>query len=263
MTLELHAVPDPNGVQIRVTIACLAEPGLAAAIDGRLTGCYRDAHLEAADDTPPWTQAIVRLKKRRSFIRRLETPERYDQSLVDSLTATMDGIGEPCTVQYALTPTPATFDRFARWLFRREERGYEQDRVRAEGGDAGIRSEVAQQELEGGLEVQNRPLFFCDLRVAAPTYDAAKRVAGHPWGVGRREPPGRAPHPRQAMALRKAPGACRGQSAALLESRGHLVLRAGRPVAPALSVSQGSAAGAVVGASRPGSAGDPEAAAGP
>ena len=148
----------------------------------RSTGAWSPATATAdSSQTSPscwWLRAVVRLKKRRSFTTRLATPERYDSSLVDSLVATMVACGEPCTVQYALTPTFAWFDRFARWLFRSEERELERARVGAEGADPGIRSEVAQQELEGGLEVQHRPLFFADLRVSAPSYAACRRVAG-------------------------------------------------------------------------------------
>jgi hypothetical protein len=176
--LELHAIPDEGGNRVRLTLACPDEPGLAEALDGRLVACYRDSRLIEEDGEPHSVGQLIRLKKRRSFTIRLETPDRYDQSLVDGLVATMSAAGVPCTVQYALTPAPASFDRFARWLFRSEERQLEQARVRAEGGDPGVRSEVAQQELEGGLELQHRPLFFADLRVSAPSYATARRVAG-------------------------------------------------------------------------------------
>jgi Replication-relaxation len=174
--LELHALPDAGGTSIQVAVAC--EPGLVDALDGRLVACYRDSRLVPAARLRIATAEVVRLKKRRSFIRRLATAESYDGALVDALSATMAACSEPCTVQYALTPTPAVFDRYARWLFRREERGLEQARVRAEGADPGTRSEVAQQELEGGLEVQHRPLFFAELRVSAPSYRSASAVAG-------------------------------------------------------------------------------------
>jgi Replication-relaxation len=178
LCLELHALPDPGGTRIRLYIAVPDEPGMAAALDGRLIACYRDSRLVADEPELSWLRAVVRLKKRRSFTTRLATPERYDASLASSLAATMAAVGEPCTVQYALTPTFAAFDRFARWLFRSAERELERARVGAEGADPGIRSEVAQQELEGGLEVQHRPLFFCDIRVAAPSYRGCRRVAG-------------------------------------------------------------------------------------
>jgi hypothetical protein len=179
LALELHAIPDDGGNRVRLMLACPDEPGLAAALDGRLVACYRDTRLrEPQEDEPRALGQVIRLKKRRSFTTRLETPDRYDQSLVDGLVATMSAGGEPCTVQYALTPAPASFDRFARWLFRSEERQLEQARVRAEGGDPGVRSEVAQQELEGGLELQHRPLFFAELRVSSPSYATTRRIAG-------------------------------------------------------------------------------------
>lgn len=178
LSLELHAVPDQAGSRVRLVLALPDEAGLAEALDGRLVACYRDTRLVAGTGELAWLGHVLRLKKRRSFTTRLETPERYEQSLVDGLVGTMSAGGEPCTVQYTLTPAPASFDRVARWLFRSEERQLEQARVRAEGGDPGVRSEVAQQELEGGLELQHRPLFFADLRVAAATYATARRVAG-------------------------------------------------------------------------------------
>ncbi len=178
LALEFHAIPDEAGTRLRLLIACPGEPGLAESLDARLSACYRDSRMIAAGPVSIATRELLRLKKRRSFIRRLDTPERYEQSSVDSLAATMGALGEPCTVQITLVPTPASFDRFARWLFRREERGYEQDRVKAEGADPGSRSEVTQQELEGGLEIQNRPLFFCDIRVCATSYAVCRRAAG-------------------------------------------------------------------------------------
>jgi Replication-relaxation len=178
IALEFHAIPDEGGNCVRLMLACPDEPWLAAALDGRLVACYRDTRLVNGEGGPFTVGQMIRLKKRRSFTTRLETPDRYDQSLVDGLVATMSAAGEPCTIQYALTPAPASFDRFARWMFRSEERHLEQARVRAEGGDPGVRSEVAQQELEGGLELQHRPLFFADLRVAASSYATARRVAG-------------------------------------------------------------------------------------
>ena len=120
--------------------------------------------------------ALVRLKKREPFITRLRTPEDYAAPLVDAVLAAIAELDEPVLVQLALTPTPALFDRVSRWRFRAEEHARERARLR-EGGDPGLRSEVVGAELEGGLHVQHRPLFFCDLRVAAATLDGARLVA--------------------------------------------------------------------------------------
>jgi hypothetical protein len=186
LCLEVRAIKDEAGLRVRLLVAIPDVPGATEAFDGRLASCFRDSRLAPEADpvrptrSPPGSEqaTILRLKKRRPFTTRLATPERLDPSLVDALAATMATGSEPVVFQLALTPTPASFDRFARWLFRSEERQLESARVGAEGADPGIRSEVAQQELEGGLEVQHRPLFFADLRVAAPTYATAARVAG-------------------------------------------------------------------------------------
>ncbi len=178
LSLEIHSLPDPGGTRVRLMVAFPDEPRLADALDGRLVACWRDSRLAPGGGAPTWTEAILRLKKRRRFTTRLETPDRYEQPLVDGLVSTMSALELPCTVQYALTPAPASFDRWARWLFRSHERQLERARVRTEGADPGVRSEVAQQELEGGLELQHRRLFFADLRVAAPDHRTAHAVAG-------------------------------------------------------------------------------------
>jgi len=178
LALELHALPDASGIRVRLMVACPDDPGLAAALDGRMVACYRDSRLVDGGGAPTRRGCVLRLKKRKRFTTRLETPDRHAEPLVDALVSTMSGQSEPCTVQYALTPAPASFDRFARWLFRSQERALERARVRADGADPGVRSEVAQQELAGGLELQHRRLFFADLRVCAPSYRTAHAIAG-------------------------------------------------------------------------------------
>jgi len=178
LALELHAMPDQGGTRVRLMVACPDAPALPAALDGRMVACYRDSRLVDGGGAPTWTECVLRLKKRKRFTTRLETPDRHAEPLVDALVSTMSAQAEPCAVQYALTPAPASFDRFARWLFRSQERALERARVRAEGADPGVRSEVAQQELEGGLELQHRRLFFADLRVCAPSYRTAHAIAG-------------------------------------------------------------------------------------
>ena len=78
LSLELHAIPDDVGNRVRLMVACPDEPGLAEALDGRLVACYRDTRLVPGEGGPPWAMPGDRLKKRRSFTTRLETPERYD-----------------------------------------------------------------------------------------------------------------------------------------------------------------------------------------
>ena len=166
------------------------------AVRGRLLATYRDVLLAPWDDQPVPGPALVRLKKREPFITRLRTPEDYAAPLVDAVLAAMAELAEPVLVQLALTPTPALFDRVSRWRFRAEEHARERARLR-EGGDPGLRSEVVGAELEGGLHVQHRPLFFCDLRVAAATLGrGAAGRAGAARRVGAGEPARRAHRPR-------------------------------------------------------------------
>ena len=155
---------------------CPTRRALVQAVRGRLLATYRDVLLQPWDGQPVPGPALVRLKKREPFITRLRTPEDYAAPLVDAVLAAMAELAEPVLVQLALTPTPALFDRVSRWRFRAEEHARERARLR-EGGDPGLRSEVVGAELEGGLHVQHRPLFFCDLRVAAATLDGARLVA--------------------------------------------------------------------------------------
>jgi len=178
LCLELHAWPDPHGSEARLALVAPDNAPLTAALAGALRAVYPDARLEPAHEQPGWTQAIVRLKKRHALDRALRVPETYDDSLVDALASAMAATGEPATVQLALTPTPALADRLARSLFRALERGHERERMR-EAGDPGLRSEVVERELAAAAAaVQHRPLFFCDLRVAAHRLETARLLAG-------------------------------------------------------------------------------------
>ena len=176
LALELWGQPGEAGTEGRLAIVLPDDEALTNAVRGRLLATYRDLLLQRWDDAPIPAGALVRLKKRARFITRLRTPEDYDAPLVDAVLSSMAELSEPVCVQFALTPTPALFDRVSRWRFRAEESSRERARMR-EGGDPGLRSGVVGAELAGGLFVQHRPLFFADLRVAADTPAAARLVA--------------------------------------------------------------------------------------
>jgi hypothetical protein len=139
-----------------------------------LRTAYPNARLEPFRfelGSPP---ALVRLKKHASFIRRLHVADEDETpALVDRLLVGMHATGAPCLVQYALTPAPALFDFYARLLFRARERRLARDEER---GKAVARSEVDRTELRGGLSVQHRGLFFCDLRVVAKDRAACEAI---------------------------------------------------------------------------------------
>ncbi len=113
--------------------------------------------------------AMLRLKKRSEFVRRVKAIDlrnRDPEPSVNRVMTVMGACGEPAFVQLAITPTPATFERFAKHLFKRHEAHL--SRQRREHLIMRDRSIVEDAELRGGLEVQHRPLFFADLRVVAP-----------------------------------------------------------------------------------------------
>lgn len=180
--LELHAVPHEAGTQIRIAIAIPVRDGLRRAVNGLLSSCYRDSRLIGGAGEPPWTREIVRLKRRfPGFGRSLVTAfdDRDGLHVTDAVVSAMQGTGRPCTVQLALTPTPALFDRVARSGYKSSERDVESGAARRDGADPGTRSALVRQEFSGSAEgVQNRPLFFCDLRVAADDYATVRDVAG-------------------------------------------------------------------------------------
>ena len=147
----------------------------------------------------------------------------------------MGACGEPGFVQIALTPTPALFERFARRLFKlREERLSRQRRAHAVVRD---RSMVEDAELRGGLDVQHRPLFFVDIRVAAADRATCERVASElraESAENRLVERGTARPPRPPLALCPSPAARRGQSAAVISQGGLRDDRAGGDLAPAV-----------------------------
>jgi hypothetical protein len=177
VALEISCRPGEGGPAVEYLIACPDDPRLVAALDAKLLTAYPDARLEPLRGARSHSaRALVRLKKRHVFIRRLRTPDErrpYEHPVADALIAAMAAAEEPVLVQLHLTPTPALFDAVARAAFRSSERSDFGlgDQVRPE------RSELRDRELEGGLEVQHRPLYFLELRVASASPEGARQVA--------------------------------------------------------------------------------------
>ena len=122
--------------------------------------------------------ALLRLKKHAEFIRRVKQLDRYElarEPPMDRLLNAMGACGEDAFVQLALTPTPALFERYARWRYRHHENRL--SRERREHVFTRDRSLVEEVELRGGLAVQHRPLYFVDVRVGAPSRAACERIA--------------------------------------------------------------------------------------
>jgi hypothetical protein len=171
LALEVRTVPDAEGDWSGyLSIVCPFDD--VKAIEGSLLACYRDANLVTEEFKPLPHETIFRLKKRGHFVRALRTPAPGDRSTsIDAVLRQMASSGEPVVVQFSLVPTPQWFDRYSRGRFRYEEGSL---------GDPSqqSRSAVLAAELQGGLQVQHRSLFFTDIRIAASSVDACTAIAG-------------------------------------------------------------------------------------
>jgi hypothetical protein len=175
VALEVVTDRGPDGRLVgRISIVCPDE--LQTAVEGTLLACYPDSRVLPGEPLPE-LRRLVRLKKRHLFVRALRSLEEQGRNVVDATLGQMAALDGPSVVQYSLAPTPALFDRYSRWRYSSVERDSEGARV-FDPSAPGLRSEVLGQELEGGLRVQHRPLFFCDIRVASSSLRACTAIAG-------------------------------------------------------------------------------------
>ncbi len=177
IALEIVMAPDSEGDRAaRLSVVC--PEGMADGLEGSLLACYPDSRLLRGGQSLPPVRRIVRLKKRHTFVWALRTDsEGIDRNAMDALLTQMSSVPDTAIVQYALTPTAALFDSYSRSRFNSLERGAESAR-RFDPASPGLRSEVFSAELQGGLSVQHRPLFFADIRVAATTLSGCRLIAG-------------------------------------------------------------------------------------
>lgn len=172
IALELHSLPDDTQ-----RLAVVAAPRELRAAEARLANTYPDVRLVPLECDPASARRIVRLKKRRPFIERLQTVKDDEHATTESLVTTMAELGEPATVQLVLTPAP----RVAYWLARRLVKLKERtlvERERRDRTDIGPDSVLEDKELKGTLETQHRALYLYDLRVCAHTTRTARAIAG-------------------------------------------------------------------------------------
>ena len=114
--------------------------------------------------SPSWSDAVVRLKKRRPFVLSIQTTRNYEHAFTESLVALLSAHDHETTVQLVLTPAPGFVHRRARRLLKRRERALQHADHR-DPGELGIDSVVEAKELKGALELQHRSLLYFDLRV--------------------------------------------------------------------------------------------------
>ena len=174
--------PTPSDVGWRlphaVSLAISCPRGLERMVEVALQAAYPNCRLRPALQPVGVPPAVLRLKKRSEFIKRVKVLDHFEHQReppVNRLMTVMGACGEPAFVQLAMTPAPGFFERFAKHLFKRHEARLA--RERREHLVVRDRSMVEESELRGGLDVQHRPLFFLDLRVIAPDRGACERIA--------------------------------------------------------------------------------------
>ncbi|MBS1884918.1 MAG: replication-relaxation family protein, partial [Actinobacteria bacterium] len=157
--------------------------GSIEALRGALASRYPDAEIavvdeEAGEELRGWLREVVRLKKAKPFARALDRPperalasaEPYQDAAVDAVLAVMAEVGERVLVQITVSPVPDRFQRTARGVSVQRR-----DPAR----EPAVPDAVQQREERSSTDaVVFRPLCFCDIRVGAETYRAARQVAG-------------------------------------------------------------------------------------
>lgn len=175
LSLEVHS-EGAAGSSAWLAVSCLE--GQTRMVEAALQTAYPNSRLQPTAPAVGCPPAVLRLKKHADFIKRVKTPERFEderEPTVNGLLTTMAACGEPAFVQIAVTPTPSVFEALAKRRFKRHEARL--SRERREHLFVRDRSMVEDAELRGGLEVQHKPLFFVDLRVIAPTREVCERIA--------------------------------------------------------------------------------------
>jgi hypothetical protein len=179
VALEAHHIRSGDGVgRALLAIACPA--GMERAVEAALRSAYPNCRVASPGSAIPLrpAYALLRLKKHTGFIRRVKQLNPYElvrEPPMDRLLTVMGACGEDALVQLALTPAPALFERWAKGRYKRHENHL--SRERREHLFMRDRSLVEEVELRGGLEVQHRPLYFADLRVAAPSRRTCEQIA--------------------------------------------------------------------------------------
>jgi hypothetical protein len=194
VALELHALPGAGPPMPLLALSCPV--AARARVEAAVRIAYPNTAFERFPVNVARAPAVVRLKKRGLFVTqiRVADPRRPGDPPVDRVIDAMAAAGRPAVVQVALTPVPALFELYSRWLYRGRERRASDARDRGERRPPRDRSEVDGAELRGGLDVQHRPLFFADVRVVG----RARRVRRSP----RRSTP-RAPRTDSSSAGRR------------------------------------------------------------
>ena len=238
VAVEVHHAPGGSEGAGRAWLAVSCPDDRVQMIQSALQAAYPNTRLAVEECLLGAPPAVLRLKKRREFIRRTWTGDRLEREpepAMNRLMTVMGACGVPSFVQIALTPAPASLEGLAKHLYKHHEAHL--SRRRREHPVTLDRSLVDDAELRGGLEVQHRSLFFVDIRVVAPRREECERIASALRVAARREPPGRArdpPAPGAPRSVHPARPAGRGQPRAGRAAKRAGAARAGRALAAAL-----------------------------
>lgn len=174
VALEVHHICGEGLLAITCPV------GMERLVEAAVRSAYPNCRVAPTDGVHPYrpAHALLRLKKHAGFIKRVKQLDRYElarEPPMDRLLSVMGACGAETSVQLALTPTPALFERYAKWRYKRHEDHL--SRERREHVYVRDRSLVEEAELRGGLALQHRPLYFVDLRVAAPARGICEQIA--------------------------------------------------------------------------------------
>jgi hypothetical protein len=187
MSLEVHHTRGlDSGVTVEqagddspaVWLAVACPQGLEAMVEAALQTAYPNCRVRHCPQPVRVPPVVLRLRKQSEFIKRVKVLNRFEHERappMNRLMTVMGACGEPAFVQVSLTPAPASFERFAKYLYRRREA--QLSRERREHLQPRDRSMLADSELRGGLDVQHRGLFFVDIRVVSSDRGACERIA--------------------------------------------------------------------------------------
>jgi hypothetical protein len=162
----------------RAWLSLTCPAGLELLVEAALRSAYPNCRLVDATCAPGPPPCVLRLKKHSLFTRRAKLVDRFDHDhypAVNRLITTMAACRAPAFVQIALTPAPALFEGHSKRSYKHHENRL--SRQRKLSLPPLDRSMVEDAELEGGLHVQHRPLFFAELRVVGPSRAVCERIA--------------------------------------------------------------------------------------
>jgi len=191
LALEWHSLPDPASPQAApaISLCVVCPPELVAELDRGLAACYPNARLGYEFTPPPapwevavtWSARMVRLVKGRPFLLRAGAIARRGEAGLSVVEAAMAVAGARAVrvgVQIRLAPAPRLVERWARRRLSTTERNVEAARRRELGPGPGLSAPSVRRELEGGLELLHRGLYWSEVWVIADDEQAVRAVAG-------------------------------------------------------------------------------------